>query len=223
MRMMGLPVYNNRTPLQLQENKLKHAQKLLADMIHSLDFFRQKLSESPDMNDVHTHMGLFESYFSELTPLVGYQSVLTEEYQNRYAHIRQLNAEVKRLEEKLGKGISPEGISSKLREYDDAIRCFYGALGFQYASLENCTCYGIRYRIYRDTYHAELLDTDKNKALIQTLFQKEFPGCQFHSFESRRNDFDSYSLRFTMFLPYKDIQAMLTRVVGEEKNESCPN
>lgn len=198
-----LEIYNNRTPLDLHPVDIEKADNLLRDIVDNLQFFRIRLQENPTML--------------------------------------------------LGNGISPEGISAKLRDYDNAIRNWYGAHGFQYASLKEYTAYGIIYEfndelqyepdngcsnrkewtetftkayeliakdntifdIYRDTYHAELLDTDKNKKLITDLITKSFPEAQIREFRSRMNDFNSYSLRFTVYLPYSDIHNMITSVIPD--------
>lgn len=248
-----LEIYNNRTPLDLHPVDIEKADNLLRDIVDNLQFFRIRLQENPTMIDSHTHMGLFEHKLTELAPIVKYDSVLKEEQEKRYAEIRNANMEIRRLNMLLGNGISPEGISAKLRDYDNAIRNWYGAHGFQYASLKEYTAYGIIYEfndelqyepdngcsnrkewtetftktykliakdntifdIYRDTYHAELLDTDKNKKLITDLITKSFPEAQIREFRSRMNDFNSYSLRFTVYLPYSDIHNMITSVIPD--------
>lgn len=248
----NLPVYNNCDLLKLTDEELAHAQKIINQIVSSMSFFRQRLGKSPAMDDVHTHMGLFESYFSELAPIVGYDSVLAAEHEHRFAEIREKNAEIHRLTQMLGQGISPEGISAKLREYDDVIRCFYGALGFRYASLEEITAWGPVYRftpeleydqddgntskkewvkqfqsafslitvdntewdICCDTCHAELLDTDANKYRIMDLLADSFPNHQLREFRSRHNDFGTYSLEFTVYLAFRDIEDLRLAVLG---------
>lgn len=248
-------VYNNRKPLNLNASDIRKANNLLKNAIDSLQFFYVRLNDNPTMTDVHTHMGLFEHYHTELSDIVNYDSVLKEEQEKRHIALRKANMEIHRLNQLLGNGISPEGISTKLKDYDNAIRNWYGAHGFQYARLKEYTAYGIIYEfndelqyepdngcssrkewtetftkayeliakdntvfdIYRDTYHAELLDTDKNKKLITDLITKSFPEAQIREFRSRMNDFDSYSLRFTVYLPYSDIHNMITSVIPDFK------
>lgn len=252
--MTKLPVYDNHTKLNLTDDNHKKALDLLGKIAGASSFFRQILTEKAnmaEMTDSNTYMGLIESYFSELSPLVKYDSVLAEERQNRYTEIKSLRQEISDLESKLGETVTPEGLTAALRRYQDTVRCFYGALGFQYARLDECTAWSVVYTftselqyepddgtsgmkelsakfikqfgllaspdtvfdIYRDKYHAELLDTDNNKRQIQTLFTDVFPNIQFHKFESRRNDYNSFSLRFTVALSYQDIQNLYDRPV----------
>lgn len=250
-----LEVYNNNTPLNITTVDLEEAEKLLTQIEQSLSFFRVRLKDRPTMIDVHTHMGLFEHYLTDLTKLVKYDSVLQEEKEKRYAEIREKNLEIYQLHQKLGKDISPEGISAKLRDYDNVVRLWYGALGFHYASLKQYTPYGIlydfthqlqydqddgcssrkewtdyfqkkfhlitedntTYDMYHDTYHAELLDTDKNRKAIQALLTENFPEYQIHEFRSRRNDFGSFSLEFHVNISYTDIENMMQRIVPKDK------
>lgn len=250
-----LEIYNNNEPLDIHPIDLAKADSILRKIGESTSFFRVRLQEQPKMTDVHTHMGLLESYLTDLIPLVKYDSVLEEEREKRYAEIKAANTEIHRLEKLVGNGISPEGVSSKLREYDDGIRLWYGAHGFQYASLKQYTPYGIIYEfnddlqydpdngcssrkewekyffekfsilatkesaydIYYDSYHGELLDTDNNKELIHKLLKENFPNHSIHEFHSRKNDFGSFSLRFTVNIPYVDIDNMLKTIVPEYK------
>lgn len=66
------------------------------------------------------------------------------------------------------------------------------------------------YDIYFDTYHAEMLDTNNNRKKLTTLFTTYFPNCLITEFRSRRNDYESFSLRFTIRIPYRDIENLLT-------------
>lgn len=69
--------------------------------------------------------------------------------------------------------------------------------------------------IHFDTYHASLLDTDNNRKHMIDLFRQYFPDIVFTEFHSRKNDYDSFSLRFTVHIPYVNIenlyQAMTTK------------
>lgn len=243
----------NNDSLPITEEQLKKADELLKKLIGSLQFFREELHHDPRMRDTKTHMGLFESYFRELSPLVSYDTVLEQEALQRFGETRKLHAEVDRLKSLLGKGVTAEGVSAKLQMYDKVVSAWYGALGFQYASLERTTPYAMTFEftpelqyepddgcsgkkelaakfaamfplmadnpdfeVYRDKYHAELLDTDTNRAGIRELFKETFPGHIISEFRSYRNDYGSYSLRFTVVLPFEDIEA-LNQSAGERE------
>lgn len=255
--MATLQTYRNPTPLNMTKDEIDNADDVLQKMISSLDFFRHILTtprQKPvNMTESHTYMGLFESYFKELSPLVRYDSVLTEELNNRYQEIRELHTEIEQLKAQLGSGTTPEGVSAALQHYDDILRCFYGALGFQYVRLDNLNSWNMTvtfthelqyepdagysrnkefsqkciehfdiisrentpFDIYRDSYHAELLDTDNNKQLIQNLILQYFPNARFHSFKGRRNDFESFSSEFTVALPFTDLDNLYHNIMDE--------
>lgn len=242
--MMQLPVYNNRTPLSLSEEEKQKVIKTIKEAIDSLSFFCQRLADGADMNDVHTHMSLLEHTVSDLSPLVGYDSVLAEELERRHAKIRELNLRVRELEEQRGKEVSATAASAALRRYENDFSAWYEALGFRYAST-TFTAYGLRaeitaelnhcrsdrlttskelhnalsailpfitespdWDIVHDHYHSELLDTDKNREMMKRVIKESFPSARITSFISRANDFDSFSLRCDVFLPYPDIEQM---------------
>lgn len=71
------------------------------------------------------------------------------------------------------------------------------------------------YDIERDDYHAELLDTDMNKKFIAKLFQTEFPDSHVMEYHSRPNDFGTFSLDFTVQIPYHDLDTMRERIQSE--------
>lgn len=219
------------------------AVKLVNDIIHSMSFFLENLANwELQKDDVKTFMGLFESYFTELSPLVGYDSVLVQERKGRNAKIRELNTEIARLQSLIGQEISPEAVSGFLRNCDNIFRAWYGSLGFRYASLERFSFCGVFYEfsdeidygaddglssmedlakkmqsdhiilaeqegwdITRDKFHGTLLDTDRNKQMVQSLFQSSFPGCDIVEYRSRKNDYGSYSIRVKIYIPYTDI------------------
>ena len=249
--MPKLPVYNNCTPLNLTAENLLSARKTIRHIIDNLSFLDIRLQQTPNFTNVHTHIGLLENDFAEITKLLRYDTVLAEEHEQRNQELCEAHRRIRELEEQLGQDVSADGVSAKLREFDNIIRCVYGAMGFLNVRLEQHTPYGISYTflpqveygaddgysgnkklaaqlqtflpliaadhsefdLKRDDYHAELLDTDKNKQLIQTLFTRIFPNIIFRSFQSRKNDCGSFSLGFTVHLSYSDIEKSPKRIV----------
>lgn len=62
------------------------------------------------------------------------------------------------------------------------------------------------YDLFDDVYHANLLDTDRNRNLLKELFTKFFPEANIHGFESYQ-DGDQYFLRTKVFVPFEDLDA----------------
>lgn len=59
--------------------------------------------------------------------------------------------------------------------------------------------------IIYDHYHSELADTQKNKENILNLFRQTFSSSVVNSFQARKNDFNSFSIEFDVFVPYEDV------------------
>lgn len=69
--------------------------------------------------------------------------------------------------------------------------------------------------VVHDHYTSELLDTDKNRKNITNLLKKYFPNVRIFSFNSYRNDFESFSLRCCANIPYTDIEALEKKFAQE--------
>lgn len=69
--------------------------------------------------------------------------------------------------------------------------------------------------VVHDHYTSELLDTDKNRKNITNLLKKYFPNVRIFSFNSHRNDFESFSLRCCANVPYTDIEALEKKFAQE--------
>ena len=65
----------------------------------------------------------------------------------------------------------------------------------------------------------EMLDTENNKAKVTNLISTAFPNARINSFEARRNDYGTFSLRPNVYIPYKDICNIYTKVVAEKTGQ----
>ena len=246
-----LKMYNNRTPLDLSNEDKSKIQQIIKKTINSLAFMSQRISDGADMNDVHTHMSLLEYAVNDLTPLTHYDSVLTEEMENRHKEIRELNQRVHELETQRGKEVTADAVSAAIRRYEDVFRAWYQAAGIRYAKIDY-TSYSLKIEIcneldnhqkdrlttdkelckklaeempfitespnwdvVHDHYTSELLDTDRNRKNITNLLKKYFPNVRIFSFNSYRNDFESFSLRCCANVPYTDIEALEKKFAQE--------
>ena len=82
--------------VDLQPEQKKRTLNCMTKLYQSLEFFYQlvnddKLSEE----NVRTHMGLYESYFTELSDMLGYDSAIAEERRSRYTEIRTLREQLR--------------------------------------------------------------------------------------------------------------------------------
>ena len=84
-------------------------------------------------------MGLFESYFTELSDILGYDSVIAEERKKRYKEIRTLQEQLRESLAEQSKTITTDLLIEKLNHLDGLFRTWYSSLGFHYASQEKIT------------------------------------------------------------------------------------
>ena len=126
--------------VDLQPEQKKRTLNCMTKLYQSLEFFYQlvnddKLSEE----NVRTHMGLYESYFTELSDMLGYDSAIAEERRSRYTEIRTLREQLRESLAEQSKTISTDLLIEKLNHLDDLFRVWYSSLGFRYASQEKIT------------------------------------------------------------------------------------
>lgn len=123
--------------VDLQPEQRERTLNCMKKLYQSLEFFYQlvnddKLSEE----NVRTHMGLYESYFTELSDILGYDSAIAEERRSRYTEIRTLREQLQASLTERSKTITADELSEKLNHLDDIFRVWYSSLGFHYASQE---------------------------------------------------------------------------------------
>lgn len=70
-----------------------------------------------------------------------------------------------------------------------------------------------------DVYHAELLDTDRNKRKLEAIIRSIFPNAVIREYRSHLNDFDQYSSETTVLIPFTDLEICGKKITEEEENE----
>ena len=142
--MSKLKVFQDESPLLLMSEDKKNVIKKINEEISCLLYFRDLIQEEKTViTNVWTCLGLNESYHSELSKMVGYDSILAKENEERHKEIREKNEEIRKLTEQRGKEVTPEAIQGALRRYEDIFRAWYENEGFNYASISNLSAYGI--------------------------------------------------------------------------------
>lgn len=142
--MSKLRVFQDESPLLLSGKEKESVIKKINEEISCLLFFRDLVQEEKAVvTNVWTCLGLNESYHSELSKMVGYESILTKEKEERHKEIREKNENIRKLTEQRGKEVTPEAIQGALRRYEDIFRAWYGNEGFRYASISTLSAYGI--------------------------------------------------------------------------------
>lgn len=126
--------------VDLQPEQKERTLNCMTKLYQSLEFFYQlvnddKLSEE----NVRTHMGLYESYFTELSDILGYDSAIAEERRSRYTEILTLREQLRKSLAEQSKTITTDLLIEKLNHLDDLFCVWYSSLGFHYASQEKIT------------------------------------------------------------------------------------
>lgn len=139
-----LRVFQDESPLLLSGEEKENVIKKINEEISCLLFFRDLIQEEKAVvTNVWTCLGLNESYHSDLSKMVKYDSILAKEEEERHKEIREKNEEIRKLTEQRGKEVTPEAIQGALRRYEDIFRAWYENEGFNYASISNLSPYGM--------------------------------------------------------------------------------
>lgn len=149
--MSKLKIFQDESPLVLNDKEKENVIKKINEEASCLLFFRDLIKEEKAvMTSVHTCLGLNESYHSELSKMVGYDSILAKEKEERCKEIKEKNEEIRKLTEQRGKEVTPEAIQGALKRYEDIFRAWYDNEGFRYASISNLSAYGMSAELTAD-------------------------------------------------------------------------
>lgn len=171
-----LEVFQDESPLILSEKEKEDVLKKLNEEISCLLFFRNLiLEDNVVLENVNTFMGLNESYHSDLSKMVGYDSILAKEKEKRYAEIREKNKKIRELTEQRGKEVTPQAIQGALKRYEDIFRAWYENEGFEYASISNLSAYGMTVEL---TASMNFRDSEKYDNEIYKKIRTENSGTE---------------------------------------------
>lgn len=98
--MNKLKAFKDESPLLLSGKEKENVIKKINEEISCLLFFRDLIQEEKAVvTNVWTCLGLNESYHSDLSKMVGYNSILAKEKEERHKEIRDKNEEIRKLTE----------------------------------------------------------------------------------------------------------------------------
>lgn len=188
--MSKLEVFQDESPLLLSGKEKEEAIKKINEEISCLLFFRDLIQEEEAVvTNVWTCLGLNESYHSDLSRMVGYDSILAKEKEERHKEIREKNEEIRKLTEQRGKEVTPEAIQGALRRYEDIFRAWYDNEGFRYASISNLSAYGMTAEL---TSEMNFRDSEKYDSDIYKKIWTENSGTE----EKIDDGWDIYKSQF---------------------------
>lgn len=188
--MSKLEVFQDESPLLLSGKEKENVIKKINEEISCLLLFRDLIQKDKAvMTNVWTCLGLNETYHSDLSKMVGYDSILAKEKEKRYIDIREKNEEIRNLTEQRGKEVTPEAIQGALRRYEDIFRAWYDNEGFRYASISNFSAHGM---ISELTSEMNFRDSEKYDTEIYKKIWSENTGTE----EKINDGWDIYKSEF---------------------------
>ena len=145
------PLMKDRTKLFNNNDDKTAAKKILNDIHHSISFFSTLIDmDVTQISDAYTHLGLLESYITELSKLTGYDGMVAQENARRYAELRKAHERIRELESKIGSQMSGTSVSAGIRHWDNVFKAWYEACGWHYAKVE-ISPYNLIAHLYNDT------------------------------------------------------------------------
>lgn len=134
--MNNIPVYDNQKPLRLSKKNKERAAEIIDQTIQSLNFLKQRIYDSAARTDSHTHMLLLSNALRDLSPLLQYDDIQTEELENQSREIQALNHQIHILEEERGKCATPDALTTALQRYANQLYTRCHTLDLHYAEIK---------------------------------------------------------------------------------------
>lgn len=138
--MNNIPVYDNQKPLRLSKKNKERAAEIIAQTIQSLNFLKQRIYDGVTRTDSHTHMLLLSNALRDLSPLLQYDDIQTEELENQFREVQALNHQIHILEEERGKCATPDALTTALQRYANQLYTWCHTLGLHYAEIKFTLC-----------------------------------------------------------------------------------
>lgn len=122
-------------PVDLTPENTEKAAKAMADMMHSLQFFYERLkSGTLHRADVKTHIGLLRYGFNDLNELLDGGQFLSEKLEETIAMLREANGKIKLLESQSGANVTAINGQAFINYMQDALTTWYELSGFHFGS-----------------------------------------------------------------------------------------
>ena len=189
--MSKLKRFIDETPFSLSGKDKEKAIKIINESLSSLLVLRDLIkTDKVVVSNIDTHLSLNESFHAELSKILGYDSILAKEYEERHLEIRKKNEEIRQLKEQRGKEVTPEAITGALRLYEDIFRAWYENEGFEYGSISSKSDYGMTVELTSNMNFTEDTSPERNP-IYQTIWSDDI------STESKiKNGWDIYESQF---------------------------
>lgn len=176
---MGLKIYNDKTPVVLEQSIRQDVTKKISELYHLLGFLNQNIKDDTlDNNVVDTTMSLYETYYRDLAKMLNYDTILQKEHEERFAEIRQKNKKIDDLTSKLGEKVSPDAVTGAIRLYNDIFSAWYENEGFHYARVTE-NAYGLNIELCDEMdYNQDDTIEDKRDEINSHIWSKNKNAMQ---------------------------------------------
>jgi len=104
-------------------------------------------------------LGLIESYTSEASKVLKYDSQASAKIEERHADIRRANQKIHELEKKLAENTQVDGLKELLYAMHSALYKWWGKQGFNLVTDDEFGGYGYKGRFCLDTHHISFVST----------------------------------------------------------------
>lgn len=137
----------------------------------------------------NTLFSLIESYTSEASKVLKFDSQATAKITERYLNIRKANQEISELKQMLADNTKIDGIKELLYAMQDALGDWWDLQGFNYVSEHEFGGYGYKGKFYLDISHISFASTrpvteaKEHKDRLQEMITEGYEFAE----ESRRN------------------------------------
>lgn len=136
----------------LNEDNKALALKSLSELYHAVSEMYKRVKENQlDEKMKDTLFSLFESYISEASKIIGYNSKATKEIEERYADIRRANGTIHDLEQKLANNTQVDGLTKLMHAMHMAVYSWWEKQGFNLVTDDAFGVYGYKARFCLDT------------------------------------------------------------------------
>lgn len=153
------------------ESKTK-ALTVIQKIKQSANFFEELIRQfEPRKSDAFVHLGLLESYLTELSKLTGYDGMVIQENKRRYAELKAANDRIRELEKQIGNQVSTEAVSTGIRRWENIFCAWYEAHGFRYADVE------MGPYVIRAEFSEELVNAPRARHLSDEELFNELVNC----------------------------------------------
>jgi hypothetical protein len=198
--------FSDITPVKLTAEQIKEATNRIGELIGVCGFLRDSLSRLNAEIRTST-LSCAEHYLSDLTRVLGYDSVLATEMEERVVEVREKNTEIRRLEQLIGSQ-SVETLPYQLSAMTDNFDKFWTDLGFLISHARFTGSYGnARFRaelscllcdreeretsveltkvldIIQHGSEMRVKDTIHNRDWIKGILLKRFPSIEISGWE----------------------------------------